>query len=128
MYTLYIFRNNQRECLELLYFRIFICCCSFVWKQGKPEPKIILFLDLSIATLYKGACCCVYLFFHKSCEFTVTPPSWLCLADLSGPKRAWTVSKMTCARSACPCRQPEIREAVSPHPCAMQNMQCVLTL
>lgn len=109
-----IFRNNQRECLEPLYFRIFIYCCSFVWKQGKLEPKVILFLDLNIAILYEGTRCCVYLFFHKSCEFTVIPPICLCLADLSGPKRAWTVSRMTCTQSACPCRQPEIREAVSP--------------
>ena len=96
---LHNFRSNQGECLEPLYFQIFLCCCLFVWKQRKLEPKLILFFGLkNIAILYNGAdgerwglLLRISVPFHKSCEFTVTPSSCLCLAELSGPKRAWSL-------------------------------------
>lgn len=96
---LHNFRTNQGECLEPLYFQIFLFYCLFVWKQGKLEPKYILSFGLkNIAVLYNGAdgerqglLLRVSIPFHKSCEFTVTPSSCLCLAELAGPKRAWSL-------------------------------------
>ena len=96
---LHNFRSNQGECLEPSYFQIFLCCCLFVWKQRQLEPKIILFFGhKNIAILCSGAdgerqglLLRISVHFHKTCEFTVTPSSCLCLAELSGPKRAWSL-------------------------------------
>lgn len=93
------FRSNQGECLEPVYFQIFLCFGLFVWKQRKLEPKIILLFGLkNTAVLYNGAdgerqglLLRISAPFHKSCEHTVTPSSCLCLAELYGCKRAWSL-------------------------------------